>query len=93
MPTRETVTVLLASAVPESISVGSFVRKSVAEAPVSVVIAVIAGALGAVGSKVTAEAFVVAVTAVPGLPVTSVNVSENATAPAVSPAPIVTVAV
>ena len=48
---------------------------------------------GAVWSKVTAEAFVVAVTAVPVLPVTSVNVSEKVTAPSVSPAPIATVAV
>ena len=49
--------------------------------------------VGAVWSKVTPEVFVVAATVVPVLPVTSVNVSENVTAPSVSPAPIVTVAV
>ena len=49
--------------------------------------------VGAVWSKVTAEAFVVAVTAVPALPVRSVNERAKATEPAVSPAAIVIVAV
>ena len=49
--------------------------------------------VGAVWSKFTADVSVGAVTAVPVLPVTSVNESENATAPAVSPAAIVMVAV
>ena len=49
--------------------------------------------VGAVWSKVTPEAFVGAVTAVPALPARSVNASAKATAPSVSPAASTTAAV
>ncbi len=51
------------------------------------------GAPGAVRSKVTADASVVAVTVVPALPVRSANEMLNATTPSESPAAMVVLAV
>src|SRR6266581_2172156 len=80
-PTRVTVTVLFASAVPFSSSGGSLVISSVLDEPVSVVMLVNTGAAGAVLSRVK-------VMAVPAnvLPALSVAVARTVYVPLVSDA-------